>query len=432
MSDRNKRVQSPFRLDLEQQKKRAMELLRDAKAGDAAALRRIAADCSKATETGSHHFATGALGLADAQRAIARELGIASWVGLQAHIVAMDAARASLEYTDVALDADQRTLHVRCGSDIRSTLTDAGFAGDFLEHAYPYVQGPVTDDDNSLTLRAEFLVGAFGGHLQATFADVLARCHDEEQRLASSARDYERIVLWMEHDSYDQLVLVRCLASYARVGAPRVLELVATGRFPGTTRFIGLGQLPPEALRLLWSQRRAVTTEQLDLGAEAWRALSSDDPRMLAAIMRTGTSALPLLAPALHRHLRELPSVENGLSLTEQLILEILAEQSMDMAHAFVSLRDEREQLPWLGDWGFDHIVECMWRSSSALIERTKDANCWMLDRLAITDRGRAVLSGTTDWLSLAPPARWVGGVRIEPGGRNWRWDEARREVVHV
>jgi hypothetical protein len=88
--------------------------------------------------------------------------------------------------------------------------------------------------------------------------------------------------------------------------------------------------LPPEALRLLWKTRKPVSAAQLRLGLDAWRALANPDPRPLAAIMRSHTPALPLLAPALHRHLRELPSAANGLSLTEELALTLMAEPLPD------------------------------------------------------------------------------------------------------
>jgi hypothetical protein len=65
---------------------------------------------------------------------------------------------------------------------------------------------------------------------------------------------------------------------------------------------------------------------QLQLGLDAWRALANPNPRALAAIMRSDTPALPLLARALHRHLRELPSAFSGLSLTEELALTLMAE----------------------------------------------------------------------------------------------------------
>jgi hypothetical protein len=53
-----------------------------------------------------------------------------------------------------------------------------------------------------------------------------------EQRLHRNAGDYERVVLWMEHDSWDQLVLGRLLAHYANGKRPRVLELIAADEFP--------------------------------------------------------------------------------------------------------------------------------------------------------------------------------------------------------
>ena len=42
---------------------------------------------------------------------------------------------------------------------------------------------------------------------------------------------------------------------------------------------------------------------------------------------------------------------------------------------------------------------------------------------------GQEVLRAVTDWLSLHPPVRWLGGVRIDPSTPNWRWDEARQDV---
>jgi hypothetical protein len=51
---------------------------------------------------------------------------------------------------------------------------------------------------------------------------------------------------------------------------------------------------------------------------------------------------------------------------------------------------------------------------------------------LEITALGRALLGGEIDFRALDPPARWVGGVLVEPGLPVWRWDEARRDVVRA
>jgi hypothetical protein len=40
------------------------------------------------------------------------------------------------------IDADLRTLHIRCGTDIRDSLRQVGFVGDFLEYPDPIARGP--------------------------------------------------------------------------------------------------------------------------------------------------------------------------------------------------------------------------------------------------------------------------------------------------
>ena len=77
------------------------------------------------------------------------------------------------------------------------------------------------------------------------------------------------------------------------------------------------------------------------------------------------------------------------------------------------------------------HILDQMGRARPAVYERSVlDPERPFSDRLAITQTGREVLQGVTDWLSLQPPLRWLGGVRIDPSTPNWRWDEARQDVT--
>lgn len=438
-----------FRLNLEQQRKRAKELLKSAKAGDARALARLA--CSGATS------ADGAPPkLAAAQLTIARELRFASWAELKQHAAAMQRERravdaaarattgattgamagAAADATPDALDADLRTLHVRCGSDIRSTLAEAGFAGDFYEHSYPYLIGPVSDGPGCLEQRARFICDSYDSAERPLDYDrVLASLRDAEQRLADSA-GYARVVIWSEHDAYDQLVLIRLLGHYAVHRRPPVLETIDLGDFPGGARFVGLGQLPPEALRMLWPTRAAVGDAQLRLGLAAWTALASDDPRALAAIARSGTPALPLLAPALARHLRELPSAVHGLSFTEQKALEMLADAPRSIESMFAEMTSRVDPLPGQGDLQFRDRVLALERVREPLLTRAPGADRhgrsrppWT-DVLTITETGRSVLGGEIDYLSLDPPPRWVGGVEIGPGRPDWRWSEPDGDAV--
>jgi hypothetical protein len=418
-----------FRLNLEQQQKRAKELLRAARAGDPTALAKFRHDPPK---------------LAEAQFAIARELRFESWATLKRHIAAMTRERLRLERnahaparSELALDDDQRTLHIRCGSDLRKPLQDAGFRGDFYEHSYPYLIGPVREEPGCLEQRARFLVDSYASDREPPleYAAVLDGLTRDEQRLHDSFR-YERVVIWSEGDCYDQLVEVRLLGHYAANRRPPRLELVNVRDFPGGLRFIGLGQLPPEALRLLWEQRSPATPAQLALGLASWRALAGGDPRALAAIVRSATPELPLLAPALHRHLRELPSVENGLGFTQQMALSMLAEQPHSLNRLIGRMTYLVDPLPGQGDSQVRDRVLTMERAREPVftrepgVDREGLARPPWTDVLTLTDLGRAVLANEVDFQSLAPPPRWVGGVQISQGSPDWRWDESRHDAV--
>ena len=419
-----------FRLNLEQQQKRAKELLRAARAGDANALAKFRHSPPK---------------LAEAQFAIARELRFDNWAALKLHIAAMTRERsrierlanASVQAYDLALDGDMPTLHIRCGSDLRTPLQNAGFRGDFYEHSYPYLIGPAREGPECLEQRARFLVDSYGSDREPPleYGAVLDGLARDEQRLHDSFR-YERVVIWSEGDCYDQLVQIRLLGHYAANRRPPRLELINVKDFPGGLRFIGLGQLPAEALRLLWEQRSPVTAVQLSLGLASWTALASDDPRALATIMRSATPDLPLLAPALNRHLRELPSVENGLGFTQQMALTMLAEQPQSLDRMFGRMTYVLDPLPGQGDFQVrDRLLpmelarEPVFTREPGLDRGGRARPPWT-DVLILTDLGRAVLAGEVDFESLAPPPRWVGGVRISNDDPDWRWDESRRDAV--
>ena len=415
-----------FRLNLEQQRKRAKDLLRAVRAGDAAAHRRLAGVVSHPVP------APATTTLADAQFVIARELGFRAWRDLKAHVMTQTAARDAIAQPGPAVDADMPTLHVRCGSDIKRELEAARFSGDFLEVWDPFPVGPVTDAPDWIAQRARFHADT-GTVRDVDYDALLAELTDADRRLAASATSHARVVIWTEHDSHDQLSLIRCLAHYARTGPPRVLELISVDHFPGSRRFIGLGQLPPEAMRLLWNRRDVIDAERLSVGAAAWAALTSADPRALAALARTQTPALPHLGPAVHRHLQELPSLANGLSLTQSLILQILDREPASVNDLWRISQGELEPLPFLGDMMFLHIVNDLGRTHPAVYERSVlDPERPFRDRLAITQTGRDVLQGVIDWLSLQPPLRWLGGVRIDPSRPAWRWDEARQDVTMI
>jgi len=449
MNDRTERAPSAFRLNLQQQKTRAENLLRAVKAGDAEALSRFAAARPGGVAPDSPDARQATAKLADAQFVIARELRFPNWANLKTHIQSMDRERAAIEEKRPAPDADLKTLHIRCGHDIEQSIAEA-FVGDFWPYVTPFCVGPVTKGSDRNELMARFIAETFPDEDGSrTYEEELEGLLASEQRLLRTAGDYERVVIWTEQDTWCQTLLGHLLAHYADAKRPRALEVISLDDFPGAERFTGMGQLPSEALRMLWSSRKPVTPAQLALGKDVWNGFSSDDPRDLAALVRSGTPTLPLMAPALHRLLRELPSVENGLRLTEQLILQIVSEGTADqplLVWTSVWPRfARRDPLPSsVTDIGFLGVINDMLAGPAPLLALATDpplaghATVLLprehagLDRqtLTITAFGRAVLNGDRDWHAQRPFPRWVGGVHIQPGVAGWRWDEARHDAV--
>jgi hypothetical protein len=175
--------------------------------------------------------------LAEAQYLIAQELRFDNWAALKRHIAAMtrerEAAQAQAGLPPDApslLDGELCTLHIRCGCDIEKPLKDAGFGGDFYEHNYPYLIGPVREGPGALEQRARFIVDNYGDSFDPPleYEGQLRALEDRERELQNSA-DYDRVVIWSEYDCYDQLVLLRLLGHYATHRRPPRLELIQCG-----------------------------------------------------------------------------------------------------------------------------------------------------------------------------------------------------------
>jgi hypothetical protein len=323
-----------------------------------------------------------------------------------------------------------RILHIRCGDDIRDKLAEGGLAGDYLSFADPAWLGPPPAFNAWLAGRAALIAERTGMARQR----VRAMLGEAYWRLARAPADYDHIVLWFEHDLYDQAALVRVLANFAqRKGLPRI-DLISVDRFRGIARFIGLGQLDAAQLASLWRKRKRVTRRQLALGTRAWAALRALTPEPIEALLASGTSALPFLKPALRRHLQELPWTTDGLSLTERDALAALAKGPLTASQLFVDAQLKREPVPFMGDLFFWSVVRDLVEAPTPPVAVSAGTRrmAWPRRRLRLTPTGRALLGGKVDWQGLSPLPRWVGGIPAGPGAPAWRWDPMSRRVTRL
>jgi len=306
-------------------------------------------------------------------------------------------------------------FHIANGHATTRLLTLAGIPGETSVWADPLHDGPVPAGLDASALRAVRAkhIAAMAGDVAATA--VLEPRTDWDAALTHAASGGE-LVLWFEHDLFDQLNLIHLLDRIVALPAmPRAVSLICIGTFPGHPGFKGLGELAPGEIASLLDTRRPVTGAQYALALLAWSAFRSDDPRTIEALLAEGLSALPFLASALRRLLEEFPSTHDGLSRTERRVLELAAGGPIDQHTVFARMHAGETSF-FMADASFFAIVRGLAALTPPLL--TVDA-----ERIDATPAGRDVLNGAADRVRLCGIDRWLGGVHLEGHGQVWRWD---------
>jgi len=319
-----------------------------------------------------------------------------------------------------------RFLHVANGSSTTMTIEAAGIPGVCSIWADPLEEGPVPgglSDDELLDVRARYLGPADAPE------------HDIRLWRAPIARheSYEELILWFEHDVFDQLNLIQLLTWIRdHVPATKPVSLICIGEFPGRPDFKGLGELTTDELASLLETRQPVNNRQYELARRAWQAFRQPTPEALDELRQGDTAVLPFLAAAITRFLQEYPWTSDGLSRSERRLLGLADGDGIALRKAFRRM----------DDGGVFHITDT---TLNALSQRLSSTSPALLthdlsgtpDRydlpgtVTLTDTGRSVLAGRQDRVATCGIDRWFGGVHVRSdGGPIWRWDNTRQRIT--
>jgi hypothetical protein len=328
-----------------------------------------------------------------------------------------------------------RLLHVTNGDSAGTTLRQTTLGGAVLSWQDVLHEGPVpaVPRREMLQIRARFLAECGWGVEEVLLASLAHR----DRQLLDALRDGTPVVLWFEHDLYDQLQLLDILAlAHAEQGVP---ELIVVDSFPGRPGFTGLGELTTAELESLWPSRGPATPSALDTATEAWTALLEPAPTAIAEWALREIPELPFLAAALRRLLEELPAPGDGLSGTERRALRAIAAGAHSPPATFLAAQ-RLEAAPFLGDDWFYRTLSALGRGESRLVETAGgsplppppavgDARGYAELQLRLTRAGEATLRGEADRLELLGIDRWIGGTHVTPATA-WRWDSRERKLA--
>jgi hypothetical protein len=329
----------------------------------------------------------------------------------------------------VSNSATVRFLHVTNGSCATSVMEAAALPGMRSIWADVLYEGPVPGG-----LSDEELVAVRGRYHAGPTADFHVEPEDDfrvwRQTIAAH-ESYDELVLWFEHDLFDQLNLIQLL-SWIRehVPASTVVSLICIGSFSGHPGFKGLGELAPAELASLFPTRRRVRNAEYLLAERAWHAFREASPEALDTLRHSDTTALPYLAPALERFLQEYPSTIDGLSRSERRLLRLAERGPIEVKAAFPRMHDD-EDAYYITDGSLADLVATLSRTSPPLLMIDDDAPAGdgvLQGTIGITDAGREVLAGRRDRVTCGLD-RWLGGAHLQSGTTIWRWDDEQRRM---
>jgi hypothetical protein len=233
--------------------------------------------------------------------------------------------------------------------------------------------------------RARFIADAGWG----AFPEVLKN-FEERDAVFRRAGEHDEIVLWFEHDLYDQLQLIQVLDGLSALRGPPI-SLVCEAEY--------LGNMAPERAAELFSLRTPLTRRHFQEAQSAWAAFRCANP---LEIDPGKPKALQFLAAALRRHLEEFPWTTDGLSRLERGIVEVLREGRREFARLFAGVEEDPA---FLGDAVLSWHLERLAREGLIEAEGTH----WGSKQWRLTGKPRAQRQ-----------PRWLGGYEVVDETLSW------------
>jgi len=302
-----------------------------------------------------------------------------------------------------------KTLNIVNGDACIDMMKKAQIAGDFLPWQDFLHEGPVPANlplEALSIVRAKFIADDGLGELSAIQKDFESR--DEKLK---SFHHYDKVVLWFEHDLYDQLQLIQVLSWFAEQNLEETkLTLVATNNY--------FGESSTQQIEKLANYEIVITKEHFEVATKAWSAFRQETPQKWAELLDESTSILPYLNGAIQRMLEEYPSLKHGLSRTAYQALLVISNGISDPLDVFHKSQSFEER-KFMGDALFLKILEDF--EKHGIIKKEQSG-------LSLTSLGKELLDGQKNWLGIVPFQRSIGGVNLTLDNL-WCWDREKQEI---
>ncbi|WML46711.1 DUF1835 domain-containing protein [Neobacillus sp. PS3-34] len=288
--------------------------------------------------------------------------------------------------------------------------------GDIIVWREMYDFGPLSltwSKEEQINRRAHFFEEKLGIPSKV-FIDNCQR----QNSLLNDIPKSEEIILWFEHDRFDQTMLMYLLTELSSKGF-RNLSMISINQYPGIDPFHGLGQLSSEQLIELLEIKKEITNEQIHEAVTGWKAYNSNDRDDIEKWILTENHFLPFLLQVFKDHRGYFPSHKTGLNEVESLALSFIKEGECLFYNLFNSIAKNRLN-DGLSNLHFAAILNELMKGSHPLLFSDIPLPNYLLPasnaKLELTSHGLDVLNGEQNRIHLVGIDWWVGGVHLRHG----------------
>ncbi|MEQ6123828.1 DUF1835 domain-containing protein [Pseudotenacibaculum sp. MALMAid0570] len=248
-------------------------------------------------------------------------------------------------------------LHITNGDSTTNYLQALKFEGEFITWREMLCEGKTSIDVGSESFwktRFDFFKSSYKV-TKKTFIDLTLK----EYRNLCQKKDQKEIVLWFEYDLFCQINMIAIISWIKRYRKGEKVSLVCSGTVKGSKKKLGLSELNKEQIQQHYKNRVELSQDDIEYADYIWQLYCSDSPLRLETVHKFNPmSPFVYLSDAIDVHLQRFPSIENGLNVVENYILDIANKTKPESKNQLVGNLLKNQETLGFGDTQYFQKLE--------------------------------------------------------------------------
>ena len=289
-------------------------------------------------------------------------------------------------------------LHITNGDNLTARLESLNLTGDIIVWREMLCEGPTPVEVGSQSFfetRKKFLSEQY----KISPSDYEEKFEHELEKLAT-LQNYEKIVLWFEFDLFCHINMLAAISYLMQHHKTAPIYMVCSGWVKGLAQLKALSDLTDEQLAMHYTNKLALTQDDLTIANHIWKLYCEEKPIELKAEI-SKKSNFNYLSSCIRAHIERFPNINTGLNTLETNILKLI---DLHQITGESQLCDYA--LNYQGYYGYGDVqIENMIKTLRPFYTQKNGI-------LQLTRQGNQVLEGATNFYSILKNDFQFGGTR--------------------